>query len=193
MLTIQEMKNQNIDKTPYTDEQLLFLNRILGVVTWPWVPFSEQNTSVKIHKGAFGDAFVLHIDDICNMTTFAVDILDHRMIFEGAFGDVLLTGLGLGLGALLAYHNSNVNSITVIENNPVIIEKITPMICNNMTRIVPKIIAEDANIWIPNKHFDFAYIDHHAGSRSDSERYLPYCSTVVNWYDERVKLEASWR
>jgi len=192
MLTISDMRNQNMDNTPYTDEQLLFVSSVLNNIQWKWTPFSSADISVEKQKGAFGDVYVLHIDKLCYMTTYPADILDHRTILEEAYGDILLTGLGLGVGVVFAYHNPKVSSITVIENNSTIIEKIAPMICKNMTRITPNVIEQDANMWVPDRHFDFAYIDH-AYSRADSERYQEYCTRVVNWYDERVKLEKTWR
>lgn len=193
MLTIEDFRNQNKDLTPYTDGQIDYLRMVYDVIQFPWKCFKDDNVEVQKHQGAFGDVFVLLIDGQCYMTTSPHDLLDHACLITEASGSVLLTGLGLGLGILLCDANSVVSSITVVENNPLVIKYIAPVIYQNTTRITPTVIAADANTWVPNQYFDFAYIDHHACDRMDSERYHQYCSRVVNWHDERTKLEATWR
>ena len=192
MLMIGDFRNQNIDNTPYSEEQIEFLLKIRNMIDWPWQCFACDNVSISKEKSAIGDAYVLKINDLCYMTTFPVDILDHRSIYEIAHGHVLLTGLGLGLGVLFACHNHKVNSITVVENNSVVLSKIASILvhkCNKSLRF----IEHDANTWQPDMHFNFAYIDHCACDRADSERYIKYSDLVINWHDERVKLESTWR
>lgn len=185
-------KAMAIDNTRYTDEQEAFIKQIMSVINWPWLCFSNNDLSIEKKIGKFGDVFVLRICGVCYMTTNAPDLLDHASIYTQASGDVLLTGLGLGLGVLYASANPLVESITVVENNENVIEFIMPMILNSNLRILPKLIKADANFWVPDTRFDFAYIDH-AYQRADSERYVDYCNDIANWYDERIKLEALWR
>lgn len=190
--TKELIKNQNKDLTPYTDEQVDYLVKVLNTIVFPWTHLDTKNVKIKTEHGAFGDMFTLYIDGLCYMTTSAPDLLDHRSIFEEASGNILLTGLGLGLGVLLANANKNVTSITVIENHPLVIKHITPMVRKVCKRISIKLIEHDANTWVSNQQFDFAYIDH-AYERADETPYISFCKTIVSWWDERQELEKTWR
>jgi hypothetical protein len=64
MLTISDMRNQNIDKTPYNDEQLSFVTFVLNNIAWPWEEFTKDNVSIKTESGTFGKVFVLYIDNL---------------------------------------------------------------------------------------------------------------------------------
>jgi hypothetical protein len=191
MLTVELFRNQNIDKTPYSQEQMEFVIEICNQIKWPWSCFEDSDVSVSTISSVIGESYVLKINDLCYMTTTPADILDHRSIYETATGNILLTGLGLGLGFLMATHNTRVDSITVVESNSVVLKTIAPMLpVSNVSDV--RFIEHDADTWNPDMHFDFAYIDH-AYSRANSERYCEHSDIVVNWYDERVKLEATWR
>jgi len=191
VLTIEKFRNQKLDNMPYTEGQIEFLMHVCNTIHWPWSCFEQDDVSITAQDSALGTSYVLKINDLCYMTTFPADILDHRSIYELAKGDVLLTGLGLGLGVLFACENPLVDSVTVIENNDVVMSKIAPLFVGECYSKV-RFVNHDADTWLPDMHFDFAYIDH-AYSRANSERYEPYSDMVVNWYDERVKLEQTWR
>lgn len=191
MITIEEFKESNVDNTPYTNEQLEFVLHIYNETAWPWECIECENMCVTKSKILNHDVYILNIDDMCYMTTLPADIIDHRSIYEDAQGSVLLTGLGLGLGVVLSCKNPKVDCVTVVENSAIVLSCIEPMLSKILTKPV-RFIEFDANRWVPDMRFDFAYIDH-AYQRADSERYIPYSDIVVNWYDERIKLEETWR
>lgn len=180
-----------LDKTPYSIEQMDYLARVLEKITFPWHEFSKNNVEIIQQNGNWRIS-TLNINGNCYMTNSAPDLLDHRRIFEEAKGNILLTGYGLGLGILLSDLNPNVNTVTVVENNQTIIDVICPMVDSVCKRIKADVLFFDANIWIPQKVYDFAFIDHDY-QRADSEKYAPFCKTLVSWWDERQELEKSWR
>jgi hypothetical protein len=190
--TKELIRNQNKDLTPYTDNQVDYLVQVLNTIVFPWTCLDIKNVQLKTEPGAFGDTYALYIDGLCYMTTSAPDLLDHRTIFEEASGDILLTGLGLGLGVLLANANQNVTSITIIENHPLIIKHIAPMVAKACGRIPMNLIEHDANTWVPNQQFDFAYIDH-AYEKADETPYIPFCKQIISWWDERQELMKTWQ
>lgn len=179
------------DKTPYTTEQITYLDNLLGKIVFPWVEFENGLIAIYQHEHDWTISS-LFIDGACYMTNSAPDLLDHRKILEDAEGDVLLTGYGLGLGVIFANMNHKVNTITVIENNSVIIETIGPMVNSVYNRIMTEVLCADADAWIPSKSYDFAFIDH-GYQRANAERYAPFCNTLVSWWDERQNLEKLWR
>jgi hypothetical protein len=75
--------------------------------------------SVKIIERVFNDnsVFLLHIDNKPIVSSSRYDLLYHKQIAEFE-GEVLLTGLGLGIGLLLAEHNPKITAVDVIEINP---------------------------------------------------------------------------
>lgn len=188
----QAIKNQTKDLTPYTESQVDYLHFVLNNMAYPWAPFSDGNVSLASEVGAWRDNFTLTIDGLCYMTTQGVDLLDHAKILEEATGDILLTGCGLGVGVLLADLNTNVQSVTILELNPIILSNIAPLLTASCQRITPKFIECDANTWMLSRSFDFTFIDH-AHARADDARYREQIPNVVNWYDERLALEATWR
>lgn len=192
MLTMDDFRYQSVDKTPYGNEQVEFVLHVCNTIGWPWDCVELENLSISTENSAVGIAYVLKIAGLCYMTTLPADILDHRSIYEIAHGSILLTGLGLGLGVLMANQNPHVDSIVVVENNHIVLETIVPMLEKNQLMKRVEFICADANEWEPGVRFDFAYIDHDYG-RANSERYQKYASYVVNWYDERMKLEETWR
>jgi hypothetical protein len=188
------LKNQNKDLTPYTDEQLDYLAYVLNNMPFPWQPFKTSQIELAQVPGAWRDDFVLHFGDLCYMTTSGQDLCDHAKILQEAKGDVLLTGLGLGVGILLADLNPNITRVTVVEINEHVINLIGSQVAAACTRIKPRFIHADADIYAfgTKEHYDFAFVDH-SYQLADDSRFKARATTVVNWYWERKALEATWR
>lgn len=73
-----------------------------------------------------------------------------------AHGDVLIGGLGLGMILLAIQHKEEINSITVLENNPDVIAAVMHQLpLNSKVRI----IEADAFTWKPDRKFDCVYMD----------------------------------
>ena len=64
---------------------------------------------------------------------------------KGAYGDVLIAGLGLGVLPWMAAKNPNVRTITVLEIRPEVLELIAPVIENKKTNIVRGDVWEHIN------------------------------------------------
>ena len=64
---------------------------------------------------------------------------------KGAYGDVLIAGLGLGVLPWLAAKNPNARTITVLEIRPEVLELIAPVIENKRTNIVRGDVWEHIN------------------------------------------------
>lgn len=85
--------------------------------------------------------------------------MEHRTNREfvwDAHGDILIGGLGLGMIILAVQDKKEVNSITVIENNPDVIAAVQHQLpLNNKVRVV----QGDAYTWVPDMKFDGVYMD----------------------------------
>ena len=78
--------------------------------------------------------------------------------YDLAYGNVLITGLGLGILALWLCNKPEVKSVTVIEKSPEIIEifKKINEVPDNL-----KIINSDATTFTTNKKYDGIFLDHY--------------------------------
>lgn len=68
----------------------------------------------------------LHIDGELMMSDTPAERRDHLEFIMEARGDVLITGLGIGMASNAAARKSCVNSVTVIEKNATLIELVAP-------------------------------------------------------------------
>ena len=111
---------------------------------------------------------------------------------EQAYGEVLLSGLGLGIAAWLSAHNFNTKSITVVEKQPEVIELIEPVIDHPKI----KVINDDIYNYLDNtkNRYDFVSIDiwpdigtaffEYAQFRELCSKVLKSSGTVRTWMDE---------
>lgn len=178
--------NNQFDRTPYSKDQLDFIKSVQPLLANVWSVDTFNGIELRKEKGLF-TAYSLFIDDLCWMTSNALDLLDHRSILEDAYGDVLLTGLGMGLGVIYAAENPQVTSITVIERDQRILDLIVPM----LSHLTFSVIIADADEYAAGE-YDFVFIDH-AYARPDQDvidKLSELASNSVVWFDERMKLES---
>ena len=73
-----------------------------------------------------------------------------------AHGDILIGGLGIGLVLMAIQDKKEVNSITVIEHSPEVIELIKDQLPLNDK---VKIVLADVFQYVPNKKYNVIYLD----------------------------------
>lgn len=184
------MERPELDKNPYSLEQLSYIRSKVSLIEGVYSELDQAGLVISSVPGRFSDIWSLWVDGFNWMNTNPIDFLDHKAIAE-ASGSVLLTGLGLGLGVLLASANPDVSEITVLEKDQRIIDHIWPMI-EPHSRATTLIFA-DADSYEPSA-FDFAYLDHAetAIAPEVKDAYLASCSQVATWYEEYAKVLESW-
>jgi hypothetical protein len=119
---------------------------------------------IKLGSKSVGNRIVL--DDpraYCIMDTGIFERATNQRFVNEAFGDVLIFGLGLGFVLLPLISDPSVNTITVVENNPIITEKISAYLSVLEGYKKIKIVEGDANTYyteVGSKKFDYIYFDH---------------------------------
>ena len=98
------------------------------------------------------------------MTLSPVDIDTCDKAIEEAHGNVITFGLGLGYYAYMVSEKKEVDSITVVEKSPEVIELFKKYILpqfKNKDKV--KIVCDDAFLYaekvMPSEEFDFAFVD----------------------------------
>lgn len=91
------------------------------------------------------------------MTDHDDEIEDSRNFIETASGDVLITGLGIGMLPAYLSKQERVKTITIIEKEKDVMQFVGYQLSKNFPKI--KIIHADAMDWQPDKKYDCAYHD----------------------------------
>jgi hypothetical protein len=91
------------------------------------------------------DRFVMEVDGFTWMTSYDIDIADHMPIANEAKGSIILTGLGMGMGILLAECNKSVHQVTVLERDMRVVNLLYPMIRKKIKRVQLTVIVCDAD------------------------------------------------
>jgi len=119
---------------------------------------------VKLGSKSFGNRVVLDDPEAyCIMDTGIFERATNQKFINEAFGDVLIFGLGLGFVLLPLISDPSVETITVVENNPIIINKISTYlsVLDGYKKI--KIVEGDVNTYhteVGQQRFDYIYFDH---------------------------------
>lgn len=181
------------DNTPFTPAQLEWLPKIYRDCSGIWHESRADGVSIDRIPGRFGDIFSLSIDGLVWMCTNPSDYLDHRRILTEARGKVLLTGLGLGMGLVFCSMNPAVEAATVVEKDPRVANAVMPMLSN--LNLAVDLVVADADEFIPDGRYDFAYIDHAYAQPPPStvERLSMSAEVAVTWWDEFQEVMSSWR
>lgn len=125
----------------------------------PFTPCESNGVSIGHHKGGFA----LHGPDSVHigiwMGTSWACIAELLSQVDAARGRVLCTGLGLGLVPMLAAMKDDVDSVTVIENDPDVIA-----LFDRQGFVVPKlsIVLGDADTHADGP-YDAVLLDHYNG------------------------------
>ena len=107
-------------------------------------------------------------------------------------GNVLVTGLGVGMINEYLITIPEIKKVVIVEKYKEVIDMVWPY-CKRDERF--EIVNEDAEIYIPTIHFDYAWLDHwttnwlvnHGVHQKDwwesgiVERYSQYCDNVQVW------------
>lgn len=159
-----------------------------------WKPIVEEHLSLFEKDGVViqhpFNSWALIVDGFNWMNTNPIDLVDHQTILE-AEGDLVITGLGLGVGIVYALHNENVQWITVIERDQRVVDAMVPLLQAKYPNFDGKvqILLEDADDFNFPYNYDFAFLDHHKKEIPEPviARYQEHCTRVVTWWDETQK------
>lgn len=91
----------------------------------------------------------------CFMSDTPAEWRDVSWLIAGAVGDVLISGLGLGMVVKGLLARDRVTSVTVIEKEADVIKLVAPSYADPRVRI----IEADAFTWKPDRKFDLAWHD----------------------------------
>ena len=114
---------------------------------------------------------------------------EHQWLWDNAAGDVLIGGLGLGMVHEVLKNNSNVTSVTVIENSQDVIDLVWPHCVKDETFTL---IKADIETWTPpqGSSWDVAWFDTwdvknslgwDAYKHLMQTRYSSYCTKIGFW------------
>ena len=114
---------------------------------------------------------------------------EHQWLWDNAAGDVLIGGLGLGMVHEVLKNNSNVTSVTVIENSQDVIDLVWPHCVKDETFTL---IKADIETWTPpqGSSWDVAWFDTwdvknslgwDAYKNLMQTRYSSYCTKIGFW------------
>ena len=112
---------------------------------------------------------------------------DHLAFVRAATGDVLISGLGLGMCLAACLRKPDVTSITVIEIDPDVIALVGPHY--NDPRVT--IINADAMAWKPEKGKTFGAVWHDIWDDICTDN-LPQMSTLNRRYARKARWKGCW-
>lgn len=134
----------------------------------------EEIEALKQDKGAIGNRFVEHFipgerhvvlfkkGEGVMMSTHPSETMTNQKFIDQAFGDVLIFGLGLGMIVFPLLMDEDVNSITIVEYDPGVIDIVGKIIAEHDLNKKVKIIQGDAFTYHQNfneERFDTIYFD----------------------------------
>ena len=188
-----------LDQTPYKYAQVAFLEKIVPATQHIWREYEAGDIAVVKSEGRFGDVFSLFVGSTNWMNTNPIDYLDHAKILNDFAGNVLLTGMGLGLGLVYCSMNPEVRSVTVCEKDRRIIELahalVVPHIRHIRSGLHVKYVEGDATNYELVGRFDCAFLDHAEAKIAEGvvDGYRSKCAHVVEWWVEANEVAAAWR
>jgi hypothetical protein len=148
-----------------------------------------------------GDYVVLANGSSVVMSNTQFEYRTNKPIIEVLSGDILISGLGLGMVLRPLAENKNVLSITVLEKSPEVIA----MVAQHYADIENlRIIEADVFYWKPDRKFDMAYHDIWSEYGSDmlddvkvlKKKYRRYAKQQFFWAENIAKrmkkIEGRW-
>jgi hypothetical protein len=182
------------DITPYTDEERSWLNAAYDLIRDKIEPAECDGVILRAGKHYCDPFWILDIDKMCWMATAPIDLYAHKCILDDMYGDVCLTGLGIGVGLIFAEANPRISNITIIENDMRVANAVWNMHLDLKNVHKAKLIIADANKF-DFSNFDCTFIDHTPNVQAELEVLdRAYNQTkVFNWYDIAISIEDRWR
>jgi len=140
----------------------------------------------------------LYVNGELAMSDTPMERRTNSFITQNAFGDILIGGLGLGMILLEIQGNDKVNSITVIEKHPEVIEIVGRQLpLNNKV----KIIEGDIFTYKPERKYDLIWLDIWNSVNSDvykeemkplKAKYRRYLKSKSENHERKVTCWAEW-
>ncbi|KKK67269.1 hypothetical protein LCGC14_2955740 [marine sediment metagenome] len=121
------------------------------------------------------------------MSDTPAEICDHLLFIHQARGDVLITGLGLGVIVKACLAKDTVTSVTVIEKSPDVIAMVGPhYACARF-----QIIEADALVWRPPRGLKWTCAWHDIWANICTDN-LAEMTQLHRRYGRRVEFQGSW-
>lgn len=135
----------------------------------------------EVYKSEETGSTLLTYDGRVMMTDIEIEQLSCEVLLENAYGDVLFTGLGLGLHIGMLIDSGKADRISVLEKHQEVIDLVGPYFPN------VEIFHGDAFTWVPSRKFDCIWHDiwYDRDTAEDAEfmfeRFSPYCNWQAAW------------
>ena len=124
----------------------------------------------------------------CMMSNTPAEIRDHRVFLRHATGHVLINGLGIGIVLEMLLEKPEVTKITVIENDPEIINLVSPYFIKE-DRV--EILAADAFTYKPPKGVRYQAVWHDIWINITSDN-LEDMKKLHRKYGSKTDWQGSW-
>jgi len=128
----------------------------------------------------------LKVDGSLWMSDTPAEKLDHYEAVRCSSGDCLVTGLGLGMVANAMAVRDEVNSVTVIENNPRVIAAIAPHLHQKIS-----VIEADALEWRPPSTAKYGAVWHDIWPSICADN-LPEMTKLKRRFARRAEWQGCW-
>lgn len=133
--------------------------------------------------------FLLHNPSGIVMLDTSLEYLQHEPLWQGATGNVLIGGLGIGFVNQKLMDNPNVTSVTIVEKNQEVIDLVWQH-CPKDSRFT--LVHADMETWIPpqGSYWDYAWLDSWINNNPLNpdeyatlmrNRFAPYCKEIGVW------------
>lgn len=159
-----------------------------GISTMYSQIIGQPTTYLEEPYGHYTFLFHDELGPIMHDTTH--EYAEHQPLWDGATGDVLISGLGIGMVNHKLIEYPNVRSVTIVEKNQEVIDLVWNH-CPKDERFV--LVHADIDTWIPpeGSHWDYAWFDSWIGDNSINDqheynqmlmnRYSPFCDKMEYW------------
>ena len=105
---------------------------------------------------------------------------EHQPLWDGATGDVLIGGLGLGMVHQALIDNPHVTSVTVVEKYQDVIDLVWDHCPKDSTFTL---VNADINKWTPTGTYDYVWIDTWLNQPHQPVEFATYNENLINKFD----------
>lgn len=147
----------------------------------------------NVAPGIYTGLFMGGVNQHPMMSDTPAEMLDHVPFVRAASGDVLITGLGIGLVVENLLVKANVRSITVVEKSEHVMALVAPHYTARRSRIPVTIIHSDAYTFEPAHKFDFCWHDiwptisdeNLSEMKKLRAKYKSFCANIQFWAERQ--------
>lgn len=156
----------------------------------PIPPGRSGEWSVREQWDDHGPGKGLYCGDVNWMSDSPAEVMTHAAILRAATGEVLVSGLGLGVVADLCCRKPDVRRVTVLENSYDVIMLVGPTLAGIHCHKI-RVLYANAHEWTPDVHFDAAW--HDIGpDPTATPAYLESAKRLIDRYQPYVTWQGAW-